>query len=614
MLEKLFLQIVNMSYIGSIVIMFILAARMLLNKAPKKYSYILWAVALFRLIVPVSFESILSWIPVNPTPISNDILYTTTPQINMEVLNIDHSISGPLPAADVVTSVNPMQVWIFLGSLLWISGIVVLLIYGLVSLIRIKSQFKNVSCEQDGIYKSDKVETPFVLGLIRPKIYLPDSLSESEKEYILLHERTHIKRFDHIFRLISYLVLCIHWFNPLVWIAFGLSGKDMEMSCDELVISKLGQDIKKDYSQTLLNLATGRKNFRITPLAFGEGDIKGRVKNILNFKQPKFYIVVISLIVLMVAAFGLLSNPKEKSMGINKTDPILDREVSSVPNKHLTPKAFIEEWELDVKESPTKFDILVPEDWHVELGSYPEGLYWGMANVFSKEIGLDLTKIKGKNVEVQVYELTDGLSGEGDNSNYSYPTNVILLVRDNNTVGAWLNFNVNTIGPSINKKSFKAITGLEIHEWINQNGYFSTSSDNDDLSDLSPIEVLDEFFAAINNGDKESALSFIGPYSQLESLTMNKGNNVLYNSEWGYNNSMVYNIVEAETLSYKLLDPESLEEIDKIGDRSKIELALEMHLVWRDEAFNSPNNQAVRFPILMKYSNGWKIESFGTGP
>ena len=614
MLEKIFLQVINMSYIASIVIVFILIARLLLVKAPKKYSYILWAVALVRLIIPISFESVLSLVPVNPTPISNDVLNDISPNINTGMLNVDQSISGTLPASDVVASVNPMQVWIFIGSLIWVLGIAIILIYGMVSLIRMKGKLENANCEKDNIYQSDNVTTPFVLGLIQPKIYMPAFLSEFEKEYILLHEQTHIKRFDHIIRFISYLVTCIHWFNPLVWIAFYLSGNDMEMSCDESVVNQLGHRVKKDYSQSLLNFATGRRHLGMTPLAFGEGDTKGRIKNILNFRKPKLYIVAISVIVLMIATFGLLSNPKEKSLGVNNTEPVLDREVSSVQNKHLTPKAFIEEWELDVNKSPIKFNTLVPEDWQVELGSYPEGLYWGLANVFSKDIGLDLTNIKGKNVEVQVYELTDGLPGEGDSSIYSYPTNVILLVTDNTTVGAWLNFNVNNIGPSINKKSFEEITGLEIHEWINQKGYFSTSSGNDDLNDLSPIEVLDEFFEAINNGNKEKALSFIGPYSQLQSLTMNKGNNVLYNSEFGNNNSMVYNIVEAKAHSYKLLDPESLEEIDKVGDRSKIELAVEMHLVWKNEEFNTPNNNTIRFPILVKYSNGWKIEGFGTGP
>lgn len=322
MLEKIFLQVINMSYIASIVIVFILVARLLLAKAPKKYSYILWAVALVRLIVPISFESVLSLVPVNSTPVSNDVLYDISPNINTGMPNIDQSISGSLPAADVVASVNPMQVWIFIGSFIWILGIAILLIYGMVSLIRMKGKLKNANCEKDNIYQSDNVTIPFVLGLIQPKIYLPASLSESEKEYILLHEQTHIKRFDHIIRFISYLVLCIHWFNPLAWIAFWLSGKDMEMSCDESVINQLGHSVKKDYSQSLLNLTTVRMKIGLTPLAFGEGDTKGRIKNILNFKQPKFYIIIIALAILIITSIGLLSNPLGESVYGNSTESI----------------------------------------------------------------------------------------------------------------------------------------------------------------------------------------------------------------------------------------------------------------------------------------------------
>ncbi len=307
----MFLQVINMSYLGSIVIVFILAARLLLTKAPKKYSYILWAVVLIRLVVPISFESIFSLIPVNPTPIPNDILYDATPQINTGISYIDQGISGTLPASDVGASVNPMQVWIFLGSLLWISGIAVLLIYGIVSLRRIKIRLENASYESGNIYKSENVDTPFVLGLFQPKIYLPSALSEREKEYIVLHEKTHIKRFDHVVRFISYLVLCIHWFNPLIWMAFWLSGKDMEMSCDESVINQFGHGVKKEYSQSLLNLATGRTNYGMAPLAFGEGDTKGRIKNILNFKKPVFGFIGFTFFVIIVLAIGLLTNPEK---------------------------------------------------------------------------------------------------------------------------------------------------------------------------------------------------------------------------------------------------------------------------------------------------------------
>lgn len=415
MLEKIFLQVINMSYISSIVILFILAARMLLKKAPKKYSYILWAVALFRLIVPTSFESILSLIPVNPSPISNKILYDTTPQISTGISNIDQNISGSLPAVDAVASVNPMQIWFYIGALIWVAGIVVLLICGLVSLIRMKGKLKNASCEKDNIYLSDNVNTPFVLGLIQPKIYLLDSLSEREKEYIVLHERTHIKRFDHVFRFISYLTLCVHWFNPLVWIAFWLSGKDMEMACDESVINQLGHGVKKDYSQSLLNLATGRRNLRLVPLAFGEGETKGRIKNIINFKQPKLFVIALALIIIITAFIGLTTNPKKDARDI--AEQFL--EIHSTPEDSDFSKYYHEAIDSQsVKQSDmNEFANLIKKEYGDLMTD--EGLEKAMANRFIPWLDL-IRKDTNYHINIASIELNEKTIYESGIEYYSY--------------------------------------------------------------------------------------------------------------------------------------------------------------------------------------------------
>lgn len=426
MLEREFLQVINMSYIASIVIMFILVARLLLTKAPKKYSYILWAVALVRLIVPVSFESVLSLVPVNPTLISNDILYDISPTINTGMSNIDQSISSSLPTADAVASVNPMQVWIFVGSLIWILGIAILIIYGMVSLIRMKDKLKNANCEKDNIYQSDNVTTPFVLGLIQPKIYLPAFLSESEKEYILLHEQTHIKRFDHIIRFISYLVLCIHWYNPLVWIAFWLSAKDMEMSCDEYVINQLGHSVKKDYSQSLLNLTTGRMKIGLMPLAFGEGDTKERIKNIINFKQPKFYIII-ALAILIFTSIGLLSNPKSEEPDLSllnitnflsamavAEDVVVEtedgNELTVSPNSGFLEIFEHKNWKEKKVNSPLEstatLRITINEDYYINFYSYED--YAMIYNQATQEKCRYYTIPNGVYVNLQNYVLENG--------------------------------------------------------------------------------------------------------------------------------------------------------------------------------------------------------------
>ncbi|NLX75372.1 MAG: M56 family metallopeptidase [Synergistaceae bacterium] len=176
-------------------------------------------------------------------------------------------------------------------------------------LYKIKAQFNHLTPLKENIYLADHISTPFVLGVKKPKIYLPSSLLENEQNYIIRHELCHIKRLDHITRTLGFIALSVHWFNPLVWIAFALSGKDMELSCDEAVMKSIGTDIKAEYSQSLLRFSTTKKMIHATPLAFGEGDTKSRVKNVLNYKRPKFWMVLITALLCVVAIFCLVSNP-----------------------------------------------------------------------------------------------------------------------------------------------------------------------------------------------------------------------------------------------------------------------------------------------------------------
>ncbi len=318
MFENLLLQVLNMSFIGGVVILFILMARIILHKAPKIFSYSLWAVALLRLIIPFSFESILSIIPVNPGPVSPDILYNAAPQITTGISQVDYFVNSAIPAGAgaVYESVSPMQALISTGSAIWIAGVLTLLIYSLLSFLKLKRKLENSAHDGNNVYISSRIETPFVLGILKPKIYLPITLAPSEKEYILLHERTHIKRLDHVVKIIGFLTLCVHWFNPLVWVAFYVSSKDMEMSCDESVIRQLGEGVKKDYSSSLLALATGKRLLGATPLAFGEGDTKGRIKNVINYKKPVFWVVIMAIIVVLAISVGLMSNPLAKQLSI----------------------------------------------------------------------------------------------------------------------------------------------------------------------------------------------------------------------------------------------------------------------------------------------------------
>ena len=328
MLERIFLQLLNMSFTASIVIAFVLVARIILHKAPKVFSYMLWSVVLFRLICPFSFESIFSLLPTELNPISQDILYMQTPNIDTGIGITNQSvpviISTPVPQA----SANPLQIWISIFSYIWVLGVATLLVYSLIALFRLRKQLLNATLYQNNIFISSMIDTAFVMGIFYPKVYFPSDLNVAERSYILLHEQTHIKRLDHIFKLISFLVLCVHWFNPFVWIAFFLSGRDMEMSCDEAVIRRLGDEVKKDYSASLLTLATGRRIVSGTPLAFGEGDTKGRIKNVLNYRKPRVWAVLIALLAVVIVVFGLTTSPKDmpgKYAGVNATILKIDK-------------------------------------------------------------------------------------------------------------------------------------------------------------------------------------------------------------------------------------------------------------------------------------------------
>ena len=313
-MEMIFLKILNMSYTAAWVILFILIARLLLKRAPKRFSYLLWSVPLVRLLCPFGIESVLSLLPTNPAPIPSNIIYAQTPQIATGIYSINNAVNPILQHAAPTTpyaSVNPIQIWLAIGTLIWFVGIAMLLISGIVSLIRLRRKLRVSMPLRDNIWLADHIQTPFVIGFFRPKIYLPASLSERERAYIILHEQTHLKRGDHIVKLFSFLTLCVHWFNPLVWVAFMLSSKDMEMSCDERVMEQTGADIRHDYSASLLTLATGRRIIAGTPLAFGEGNTKGRIKNVLHYKKPAFWISLVAVVAVIALAVGLLTNPRQ---------------------------------------------------------------------------------------------------------------------------------------------------------------------------------------------------------------------------------------------------------------------------------------------------------------
>lgn len=323
MLLEMLSGIVNMSMTASIVIIAVLLLRLVLRKAPKVYSYLLWFIVLFRLLCPVSISSAVSLMGMFDTPVTEERVITYIPYADNSVREVTAVNFGIIPdgLASVEThstekpetTYDLQEILVVTGEGLWIAGVAALLIYSIFSLARLKKNLVGSVKVDDRIYHADHIVTPFVMGIIYPRIYLPSALTETEKNYILMHEKHHIKRGDHIFKALFYLTLCVYWFNPLVWAAFYLFVKDMEMSCDEAVMNHMTEDIRAEYSGSLLCLATGRRMVTGVPLAFGEGDTGDRIKNILNWKRPRVWVAVAAVVLVLAAVIILSTNPKSSA-------------------------------------------------------------------------------------------------------------------------------------------------------------------------------------------------------------------------------------------------------------------------------------------------------------
>lgn len=339
MVQTAFLTVLGMSVVASIVILVVIFVRLPLKKAPKVFSYALWVVVLFRLLCPFSFESVLSLIPEGTRGIPQSIALKEYKNVTVwsaadaaewaggDVLNggigtVYVPMNSQETGTNEVVDARYHQVWLLFGGCLWLAGITAMVIYSVVSYLKQRRKLIGAAPLRDNIYLADHITSPFVMGLFRPKIYLPSSLAGGEQEYIILHEEHHIRRLDHVIKALAFIALCVHWFNPLVWVAFVLSAKDMEMSCDEAVVKKLGVGVRADYSASLLSLATGRRIIAGTPLAFGEGDTTGRIKNLAKWKKPALWVLVAAaaVVVLVFAVFGTNSKREElkvKSLGMD---------------------------------------------------------------------------------------------------------------------------------------------------------------------------------------------------------------------------------------------------------------------------------------------------------
>lgn len=339
-LAQIFAKVLNMSLTASLVIVLVIAARFVLRKSPKVFSYALWAVVLFRLLCPVSLPSPVSLLGLLNAPvvesdgITSSVEYVPTNAGGYREIIVQNPVRTEIPdipmpqqnqQVDVPSQVKSVSVAEII-TYVWVAGMAVLFLVGIVSYFRFRRHLTGACQLKGNIYLVDHIDSAFVAGLFSPKIYLPSDLPVKQMRYIIAHEQYHLRRFDHVAKHLAFVALCIHWFNPLVWAAFILSGKDMEMSCDEAVIKKLGEGIRADYSASLLTLAMGHRIIAGSPLAFGEGDTKGRIKNMAKWKQPRKWVSVLSWIVCLAVLTACAANP-EKEVVTSKNDGSFDANV-----------------------------------------------------------------------------------------------------------------------------------------------------------------------------------------------------------------------------------------------------------------------------------------------
>ena len=321
-MSEAFLKVVNMSISAGWLVLAVLALRLILKKAPKWVNVLLWGIVAVRLICPFSIESALSLIPSTET-ISPEIMMDWTPEISTGIAPLDRVVNPVIStsfAPQGMASANPLQILIPVAANLWLLGVLILLAYTAISYLSLHRKLRTAVILRDNIFQCETVSSPFVLGILNPRIYLPYNMDGQNLHHVVAHEQAHIRRKDHWWKPVGFLLLTVYWFNPLMWVAYILLCRDIELACDEKVIAELGNEQRADYTQALVACAVNRRMIAACPLAFGEVGVKDRIKSIMNYRKPAFWIIVTALVVCLVVAVCFLTDPnpsREFSMNGN---------------------------------------------------------------------------------------------------------------------------------------------------------------------------------------------------------------------------------------------------------------------------------------------------------
>lgn len=423
-MDDVFLKLVNLSISASWLILAVLVLRVVLKKAPKWVMPLLWGVVALRLVCLFSIESALSLIPSAET-IPSEIVTETREPVLYEQATLDIVTNPTLPsAAEVPVGVSRQQAQVDFNiySVLWLAGMAALLVHALVSAGKLKRKLATAILLRDNIYESEFVDSPFVFGVVKPNIYLPMHMDEETAAYVIAHERAHLARRDHWWKVLGYLVLALHWFNPLVWLAYILFCRDIELACDEKVVKGLDGAARADYSQALLSCAAPGRAVAACPLAFGEGNIKTRVKSALHYKKPAFWVAAAAVLAVVIMAVCFLTNPKSERGSLVWAQKLNAADVASI-ELYVPAEGKARQYKkLDTEEMAQAVELI-----NSSRGTYiekPETVYAGLPVWFL--LTMDDGTVHAVGSVVGHYLIIDGDTFDADIENQAEWENYVL--------------------------------------------------------------------------------------------------------------------------------------------------------------------------------------------
>ena len=423
-MDDVFLKLVNLSISASWLILAVLVLRVVLKKAPKWVMPLLWGVVALRLVCLFSIESALSLIPSAET-IPSEIVTETREPVLYEQATLDIVTNPTLPsAAEVPVGVSRQQAQVDFNiySVLWLAGMAALLVHALVSAGKLKKKLATAILLRDNIYESEFVDSPFVFGVVKPNIYLPMHMDEGTAAHVIAHERAHLARRDHWWKVLGYLVLALHWFNPLVWVAYILFCRDIELACDEKVVRGLDGAARADYSQALLSCAAPKRAVAACPLAFGEGNIKTRVKSALHYKKPAFWVAAAAVLAVVIVAVCFLTNPRSERGSLVWAQKLNAADVASI-ELYVPAEGEARQYKkLDTEEMAQAVELI-----NSSRGTYiekPETVYAGLPVWFL--LTMDDGTVHAVGSVVGHYLIIDGDTFDADVENQAEWENYVL--------------------------------------------------------------------------------------------------------------------------------------------------------------------------------------------